>query len=63
VRPKGVADGQQANIPALPLIDAMGGQGLKGLPTAGHVGSSPRVCHREIRGNNPGGDDEAIALK
>jgi hypothetical protein len=41
----------------------MGGQGLKGLPTAGHVGSSPTVCHREIRGNNPGGDDEAIALK
>ena len=45
-RPKGVADGWQANIPALPQIDVMGGQGSKDLPTAGLVGESPRVAHR-----------------
>jgi hypothetical protein len=38
----------------------MGGQGSKGLPTAGIVGSSPSVGHRKIRGHNRGGDDEDI---
>ena len=39
----------------------MGGQGSKGLPTDGYVGSSLRVGHREIRDRKPRGDDDGIA--
>jgi hypothetical protein len=39
----------------------MEGQGSKGLPTVGIVGSSPRVGRREIRDRNLRGDDEANA--
>ncbi len=41
----------------------MGGQGSKDLPTTGRVGLSLRVGHREIRGRDPRGDDEAIASR
>ena len=41
----------------------MGGQGSKGLPTAGSVGLSLRVDRREVRDRKPRGDDEAIARR